>query len=218
MVFNVENKKIKIVIPENETYVHITKKCEDYEIIFHDNVESLSIDDDCDFSIEKIKSLNIKNLKNLKLGMRESYVITGFDKLELLVIPYLPPKTFFNTSLKIDNPSLKTILLSPYVFDKNIFFEHSIENVYSYLGSGCVRTVFNKEDFEVKYFNDSEFNCIFFNGKACLEHVTKLPKVSKSELFNENTKLKLELEKYKLFTNKLKSELESILLCLDNIQ
>ena len=216
MVFNIEKKKI--IIPENETHVHIENGCENYEFVFHDNVESLSIDDNCDFSMEKIKSLNIKNLKNLKVGMRESYVVSGFDKLELLVIPKIPKNTFFDTGLKIDNPSLKTVLLPAYIFNKNIFFAHSIENVYSYRGTSCVEKYIPKKNFNVNTIGESTLNCIFYDGKAFLENVTKIPKISKSDLIHENEKLKLELEKYKLFVNKLDSELKMIISELNNIQ
>ena len=215
MVFNVENKKIKIVIPENETYVHITKKCEDYEIIFHDNVESLSIDDDCDFSIEKIKSFDIKNLKNLKLGIMKDYTINGFDKLELLVLPKDYP-VYFKPYLKIDNPSLKTVILSPDCFINGRFeLTHSIENFFSYKNTGSFVDLKNKKKFIIsKPVERKEyFSCVFLSEKLYCEKIYDPYDNCKDEL----EKTKKELEQLKNKYDELSKEKDDISFKYENL-
>lgn len=158
MVFHI--KSIEIIIPEDETHVHLTKIYEDCVYVFHDNVESLSIDDDCDISIERIKSFGIKNLKNLKLGMMKEYLINEFDNLELLVLPKNYPENY-NPVLKIDNPSLKTIVLSPNFFTGRFSMNHDIENFLSYAGKGKYVSLKSGDSAIVYSKGRNEYSCVF---------------------------------------------------------
>lgn len=204
MVFNVENKNIKIVIPENESYVRITKECEEYEIVFHDNVESLSIDDDCGISIEKIKSFGIKNLKNLKLGIMKEYLIEGFDNLELLLLPEKYPKKY-EPVLKINNPSLKTIILSPKYFKNGRFhLNHGIEKFLSHKSKGQFISL---QGIDLNYITEGfdYFSCVFFESKSVYHE-----KLLKKNIDDELKKTKIELEQLKNKYDELLKEKEDI--------
>lgn len=196
MVFCVENKNTKIVIPKSETYVKISKGCENFEFKFHDNVESLFIEDDCEFSIEKIKSFNLKNLKNLKLCVMKNYDISGFDKLELLVLPSNNDSDdkIYKYSLKINNPSLNTLVLRPDSF-KTVIFYSDVENVYSYTSRSSISALiaekyfFSKNNVKIDLKRGNQIlNCVFFDTRFYHEKLIYEHKESKSDIIANLTK------------------------------